>query len=92
MFRIICFMAEQIPVGSGVIKLLVTVIRTLAYRQSDGTIGEMCPDLRDDITESLVGKPSVLPALKDKCPEAEPVAFFAAGKNVLFCETVPYGI
>ena len=81
---IICLMAEQIPVGAGVVELFAAVIRTLAHGQGDGTVGELCADLRNNIAESLIGKPSVLASLQHKCAEAQIISLLTAGEDVFF--------
>ena len=81
---IICLMAEQIPVCPGVIELFVADIRPLAYGQGDGTVGELRTDPGNNIAEPLIGKPSVLSALKDKGAETQIIALFTAGEDIFF--------
>ena len=88
----ISFVAEQIPVGAGFIELFAAVIRTLAHGQGDGTVGELSADIRDNIAESLIGKPSVLASLQHKCAEAQIISLLTAGEDVFFGSPVSLGI
>ena len=88
MLRIIGFMAEQIPVRAGFIEPKVAFAGALADRKGDGAVGKLMPDLRDDLTEPVICKISVLAALQDEGAEAQPISQVAAGQDVLFCQPV----
>ena len=88
MLRIIGFVAEQIPVCAGFIEPPVAFAGSLADRKGDGTVGELIPDLRDDLTEPVICEVSVLAALQDEGAEAQSVSKIAAGEDVLFRQPV----
>ena len=81
-------MAEQIPVRAGFIEPPVACAGTLADRKGDGAVGELMPDLRDNLTEPVICEIPVLAALQDEGAEAQPISQVAAGEDVLFCQPV----
>ena len=88
MSRVVSLVAEKVSVCSGLKEPSVTLSGKFPDGKSDRAVRKTLPDSGDDICHPVFREPSVLAALEDKGAEAETVSVFAAGKNLIFGQSV----
>ena len=74
-------MPQQITVGAGGKKPLVTLAAALAQGQRNRRVRMMRADGRDEFGKAIVVEPGVFAALEDERAEAEVVADLAAAED-----------
>ena len=89
---VIGLMAQEKTVCPCLFQDAVALPGALAHGESDRAVLPPGMDGRDDIRQTAVRKPAVLPALEYKRAEAELIAVFAAGQDLIRREAVPLGI
>jgi hypothetical protein len=89
MLRVRRLMPKEIPVRPCVKKPLIYVAFSLPDGKRDRHIGKTLTDRVDDLTEVIVRKSRILPALEDKRAEAEIISLFTAFEDLIIREAVP---
>ena len=92
MLMVIGLMPQEKTVCPCLFQDAVTLPGAFAYGESDCAVLPPGMDGRDDIRQTAVRKPAVLPALEYKSAEPEFIAVLTAGQDLIRCEAVPLGI
>ena len=92
MLMVIGLMPQEKTVCPCLFQDAVALPGAFAYGESDCAVLPPGMDGRDDIRQTAVRKPAVLPALEYKRAEPEFIAVLTAGQDLIRREAVPLGI
>ena len=85
-------MTQKITVGSCLLICTITLLGFFSNRKCQCTIRINFFDTADQTDQFFICIISVFSPLENKCPKSQFVSLPAAGKNILFCQTVTLGI
>ena len=85
-------MPQKITVCPSFFVSTVAFFGFLAYGKRQGTVRIHFFDLADQCDQFFICIISILPTLEDKGTESQFIAFFAACKDIFFCQAVALGV